>query len=415
MKKIILIIILPILLGSITSESLAQKGFPKYYEFLALYNKADSLQKAKKYVEAAELFNKASFITIEKGVDYNSKNVQYQVAINYTLAGKYSKAFNALRIFIYETEYSDYDALIKDDQLKILQSKKEWWGIVEMVRRNQLKNTGIEKSKAIRLSIPENSNEYFFHPLTNYAKGFLQNDSLALLSLNYKNFRIYTRSGSYALNNFSDLKRELDAAYLRSLEVLNINHYPRGINVLLVDSPGELEEITDMFVRGGFAAIGHDLVCLPMNANRRIQLRHELFHLVANEVWGSTASRLLNEGSAVYADNICYIDDPIHKISKKLLLSQKLFAIDELINNFDQKAYENDVVAYLQSASIFKFLYEKYGIEKMKILWKDGFQNFEKIYGISIGDLEKNWLEYINSIDTKEDLDINKLLEEGCG
>lgn len=415
MKNISLIITLSILLACIRSESIAQKGFPKYYEFLALYNKADSLQKAKKFVEAAELFNKASFITIEKGVDYNSKNVQYQVAVNYTLAGKHSKAFNALRIFIYETEYADYDALIKDDQLKILQSKKEWWGIVELVRRNQLKKTGVEKAKAIRLKIPEYSDEYFFHPLTNYAKGFLQNDSLALLSVNYKNFRIYTRSGSYALNNFSELKRELDTAYSRSLEVLNIKHYPRGINVLLVDSPAELEEITDMYVRGGFAAIGHDLVCLPMNANRRIQLRHELFHLIANEVWGSTTSRLLNEGSAVYADNTCYIDNPIHKISKRLLLAQKLFSIDELINNFDQKAYENDVVAYLQSASIFKYLYEKYGIEKMEIIWKDGFQNFEKTFGISTEEFEKNWLEFINTIEAKEDLDINKLLEEGCG
>ncbi len=97
------------------------------------------------------------------------------------------------------------------------------------------------------------------------------------------------------------------------------------------------------------------------------------------------------------------------------LKTKKTFPLKSLIEEFDKKAGESDVIAYLQSAAIFKYLYEKHGIEKMKLLWASGFENFKSIYGLSIEDFEKEWLDYINTIPAPKDMDEKKLLTQGCG
>jgi hypothetical protein len=91
-----------------------------------------------------------------------------------------------------------------------------------------------------------------------------------------------------------------------------------------------------------------------------------------------------------------------------------LFSFDSLISNFNEQAQKNDVIAYIQSAGIFKYLYEKYGIEKIKQLWIEGFENFDSIYGISMKQLETDWLDFMETIPIPEEFDINKL-KDGCG
>lgn len=92
-------------------------------------------------------------------------------------------------------------------------------------------------------------------------------------------------------------------------------------------------------------------------------------------------------------------------------------------NHFDKIEQELDI-AYGKVLSIlnipsyntgiFKYLYEKYGIEKMKLLWTEGFENFHTIYGFSIGQLEADWLNFIKTVPVPKDFDIHKL-DEGCG
>ncbi len=72
------------------------------------------------------------------------------------------------------------------------------------------------------------------------------------------------------------------------------------------------------------------------------------------------------------------------------------------------------MIAYIQSAGVFKYLYEKYGVEKMKLLWSGGFEKFQSIYGFPVEQLEKDWLNFIKTIPVPNDFDIT-LLNEGCG
>ena len=252
----------------------------------------------------------------------------------------------------------------------------------------------------------------FRHP-SPYVLGFIGNDSISLSSVNYKSFRIYFKDSSYTANHLNDIKKELDIAYDKILTVLNIPTYNNGIYLLAVDSKEEMLKVMGYKIKGG-AAKGHDLVFFVYNPTIRPQFKHEIFHLISYETWGLTNYRLLDEGGATYTDNYCFYDNPMYTINSYYLQQKKLFPLDSLINSFDKQAKKNDVIAYIQSAGIFKYLYEKYGVEKMKLLWTGGFENFNSIYGFPIKELETEWINFINTIPVPKDFDINKL-KEGCG
>ncbi len=255
--------------------------------------------------------------------------------------------------------------------------------------------------------------EVIFRQPSPYVLSFIGNDSIPLSSINYKSFRIYFKDNSYTASNLNKIKEELDIAYHRILSVLNITEYNYGIYLLAVDSKEEMQEVMGYKIKGG-AAPGHDLVFFVFNSEIRPQFKHEIFHLIAYEIWGPTQYRLLDEGGATFTDNFCFYDNPMYTINAYYLKHNMLFPMDRLIYNFDAQAKENDVIAYIQSAGIFKYLYEKYGIEKMKLLWSEGFEKFELIYGLPIKQLEIDWLNFIKTIPIPTNFDITKL-DEGCG
>ncbi|MBK6355082.1 MAG: hypothetical protein IPF46_17250 [Saprospiraceae bacterium] len=257
------------------------------------------------------------------------------------------------------------------------------------------------------------SQQIVFRQPSSYVLSFIGNDSISLSSVNYKSFRIYFKDSSYTANHLMEIEQELDIAYSKILSVLNIPSYNNGIYLLAVDSKEEMQKVMGYKIKGG-AAKGHDLVFFVYNQNIRPQFKHEIFHLISYESWGLTNYRLLEEGSATYTDNYCFYDNPMYSINAYYLQQKKLFPLDSLVNNFDNQSKKSDVIAYIQSAGIFKYLYEKYGVEKMKLLWTGGFENFKSIYGLSIEQLETDWLNFIKTVPIPKDFDINKL-KDGCG
>ncbi|MFZ4413731.1 MAG: peptidase MA family metallohydrolase [Bacteroidales bacterium] len=257
------------------------------------------------------------------------------------------------------------------------------------------------------------SQKIVFRQPSSYVLGFIGNDSISLSSVNYNSFRIYFKDTSYTAKHLSDIQQELDIAYNKIISVLNIAFYNNGIYLLAVDSKEEMQKVMGYKIKGG-AAKGHDLGFFVYNQNIRPQFKHEIFHLISFETWGLTNCRLLDEGGATYTDNFCFYDNPMYSINAYYLQQKKLFPLDSLVNGFDNQTKKSDVIAYIQSAGIFKYLYEKYGAEKMKLLWTSGFENFKSIYGFSIQQLETDWLNFIKTVPIPKDFEINKL-KEGCG
>jgi hypothetical protein len=339
----------------------------------------------------------------------------YNAACSYARAGNKVAALQRLEQLVAIHNFSDAAHMEGDEDLKGLHTDKKWPFLVSAAHQNKLKKEVREKTRTSRLQADTKWGEIVYKPLTPLAQSMVEQDSLPYLSLNSGNFRIFFAADGYAATQLAQVKSELDDALDRAMVVLGLTHWNGGYTVILVNSLDEMALVSGMRVKGGVALPGHDIMVLPYRPERRPQFRHEFFHLMTYDVWGPTASRLLNEGSAVYADDQCHIENPIYNINAQLMKAGKLVALEQLIHNFDDQARQSDVIAYLQSAGIFKYLFEKHGSIKMQQLWKAGFDDFEKIYGQKWSDFETEWLGHIKQLPTAAEVDLELLLKEGCG
>lgn len=227
-------------------------------------------------------------------------------------------------------------------------------------------------------------------------------------------FVLYCKKDSYSDRNKDYLLTQIDDAVSRVKQVLEIDELPRSFNLIMLNSREEMGSIFGNNYKG--LSIKEDKLALfVFTPEIRPYFRHELFHLVSYQVWGDTKTRLLNEGGAMYTDNTCLnYHNPILVINKYLYENNMWFDFEELINNFREKASENDMITYLESAYIFKYLYENYGKEKMQELWQRGFSELESIYGFDLMQLEREIGEELQNTKYQE-VDWQELMEKGCG
>ncbi len=393
----------------------SQTGFPNYYKCIDFMNKGDSLYQQKSYKKAAQMYLNANSVDVEKGIEFPKVELLYNAACCYSLDKKIKKSVECLQKIIEVYNYNDIDRILADTDLNNVKKDESWNVIISKIRTNKIESDRINAKLVERTISKKKSTEVVFFPLTKFAKQYLANDTIPLISVSYKNFRIYYSANSYAESKLDFIKEELDSSIKRATTLLNKGDYNRGINIILFSSVEEMKYYTGIRAQGGVAYAEHDLAFFPFHEKRRPQFKHEIFHIISLNQWGVCNNRLLIEGSAVYADNRCYYSNPIYTVNNSLLLTNKLFKITDLVDRFDDKARESDVIAYLQSAGIFKYLYEKYGSEKMNLLWNEGFQSFESIYKQSLAEFEKEWLEFIKNTPVEEKVDLKVVLEQGCG
>lgn len=119
----------------------------------------------------------------------------------------------------------------------------------------------------------------------------------------------------------------------------------------------------------------------------------------------------------MYADGVCLeYDNPLDVIPAYLMKRKMLIPIDDLVNRFKEYAGKENLITYLESASLFKYIYENYGWEKITDLWKNEPDKLPEILGKSYKDLERDWRGHLSTIDiSKVDINWDELLEKGCG
>lgn len=393
----------------------AQDGFPKYYEFVTLYQKGDSLYQAGQYASAAQSLYQATFAEVEKGIDAPRTDLLFYAACAFAQAGDSPKAIECLDKLINDFGFTDVARLEADECFGNIRNEKAWTAVLEKARVKKAVYDAQQLVYQQRTTVNPAFNETVFYPQQSaFIREILQQDTLPFVSVNYANFRIYFSADAYAATHLEALKSEITAAYNRAISILGIQSYKRGIYLILFNSVDEMKRMSGIRAQGGIAYAQFDAGLFPIHDGRRPQFRHEIFHIISLNTWGQSYSRLLIEGSAVYADNQCFYDNPIYTFNAYLLSSKKLLPLQSLIDHFDDNAVKNDLIAYMQSAGVFKYLFEKYGAEKMKKLWVEGFENFESIYGFSTGRLEQDWIEYVRTIPVPENFDFDRL-KDGCG
>jgi hypothetical protein len=113
-----------------TSHCLAQSG-----EYIGFIRKADSLYKAKDYVNSARNYSLAFKANGWKG----TANDRYNAACSWALTGNSDSAFYQLERIATKAGFSNYDHLTTDTDLNSLHSHKRWAPLLQLVKQNKEK------------------------------------------------------------------------------------------------------------------------------------------------------------------------------------------------------------------------------------------------------------------------------------
>ena len=162
--------------------------------------------------------------------------------------------------------------------------------------------------------------------------------------------------------------------------------------------------------RGMGWAPGGNILVEIFNEKERVDPNHELVHIIAGSLGNPPA--LFSEGLAVYLQEGQKWDGfHIDAWAKAFDENKMLFPLSQIIA-FSEIGSEvsKPAIAYPQAASIVKYLADRYGFNKLMQAYKElkrgGSEEikesnkvaFSQIFGISIADLEKDWLVSVRNI-----------------
>ncbi|HEX5108086.1 MAG TPA: hypothetical protein VFV95_06550 [Vicinamibacterales bacterium] len=124
---------------------------------------------------------------------------------------------------------------------------------------------------------------------------------------------------------------------------------------------------------------------------------HQTCHVLAESLWGDSREEWIEEGLAVYA-NDQWRGLPLHSVAKWLLDRDRLVPVAGLVKNGWQQKHSNEVT-YPQLGSFVKFVYEKYGMDPVKQLWKRGARDSQAALGKPLTDVEREWKAELGKVD----------------
>jgi hypothetical protein len=202
-----------------------------------------------------------------------------------------------------------------------------------------------------------------------------------------EHFRLHFEPNALAETRIEDLKRWQEKAFASNLQLLNLGDYSFQTDIFIVASRERMKQLIGNETNG-VAFPSTKVICFIFNEKINASGSHELMHVMAIRAWGGKPKTWINEGFATYSDDIWY-GYKLHDLNKYLLQEKKLIPLEKLIENFRGYA---DMVTYPQAGSFVKYLYEQYGVEKVKDLWKSGaVKDVKRVLGKDVATLEKEW------------------------
>lgn len=131
---------------------------------------------------------------------------------------------------------------------------------------------------------------------------------------------------------------------------------------------------------------------------------HENTHTLIFQNWGGSSSFLV-EGIGKYAAAMATDKGSNHRITQTNLREGKLFPLGEMAK-ISIGADPRTAVAYPAAGSFVQFLVEKYSLKKLKEIYQGVAKagddaamqaSWVAVYGKSLGDLEGEWLAFLNT------------------
>jgi hypothetical protein len=212
-------------------------------------------------------------------------------------------------------------------------------------------------------------------------KGFVWKSAVS------ENLRLHFEPGTLAETRLEGLKLTQEKAFVRNLQLLKITSYSLQTDIFIVDSRARMKQLIGDETNG-VAFPRKKVLCFVFSDKINASGAHELMHVMAGNTWGFEFKTWINEGFAAYADDFWY-GYGLHDLNKYLLQEKQLISLEKLIKNFNAQPH---MISYPQAGSFVKYLYEQYGADKVKELWKAGAVNdFQRILGKDVSTIEKEW------------------------
>ena len=202
---------------------------------------------------------------------------------------------------------------------------------------------------------------------------------------------------SWAAKNPEKVKQRIINHYNATKSFLHIATYDPGINLFIVDSRKQMKSLIGKETNGSAFYKYNTLTGIASEKVNSIYSNHELFHVIAMNLWG-IPDIWINEGMAVYSDNNWHGHD-LYELTKYLVDKNRYVPLDRLIKNFRKV---DDLVSYPLAGSFVKYLDEIYGREMTKKIWKAKRKDITRLTGKSLKELEQDWLTKIKTVDYEE-------------
>jgi Peptidase MA superfamily len=236
--------------------------------------------------------------------------------------------------------------------------------------------------------------------------------TLEFISIDKNQLRFHFQPNSYSLRNKKTLIDHALAAVEDNSQLLNAAATDT-MDIVFLNSREQMQQLTKSKAKG-WALPSHSCVLLVVNDSTRPYLRHELMHLMSVNVLGPSTkiSFWMNEGLSVYAEGTC-VSHSLDELGAFFLYKNLFISIDTLETNFWGSP---DMLAYMESGFIVRFLVTTYGLEKFKRLWNEGFSGFATIYCFSTRVLEQRLTKYaLDLYKACPIVDWPLLSKKGCG
>ena len=180
---------------------------------------------------------------------------------------------------------------------------------------------------------------------------------------------------------------------VENLALLSETSFTDTIDVEFLLTRKEMKKYTGRAVTGIAQAERNTMFSLIGNGVHP-PIQHEMMHMITMIKWGTPPKSMdwINEGVATYAGGTCS-SYTLEEIYTYFLQESELIGIANLAEDFYTYS---EMKSYTQSAYLSKYLIDNYGVDRLKKLWKAGFQKFDEIYGFSAQELEEKIAMLLN-------------------
>jgi hypothetical protein len=231
-------------------------------------------------------------------------------------------------------------------------------------------------------------------------------------------FWIHYEEGSFAERELGLVARMHEVAMPGILEIIGESAYPQKIHIFAVETRARMKLLIGHEGNGKAFPAQNMMLCV-FSEKTKGGGAHELMHVISNHRWGTvpfTDRTWLDEGLACLAEDRCYEqydkwDKDMHALSKHLRDTDRLVPLEQLTGGFENWRSLPTEISYPQAGSFVRFLYERYGREKLKQLWQAPRPDIGQIYGTSLAELETEWDAIITSADAAATQDTPERIE----